>query len=134
MTKIIQVMTCLLILLIGQFFTVSVQAENASVVGGSLMAVNVEIVTTTGYRASKLLGSAVYNEQAEKIGILEDFIVGSNAAVSVAIIGVGGFLGMGTRLVAVPAALIESNDQNQIVLPKGTREELKALPEFRYVQ
>ena len=104
------------------------------VVGGSVIAVNVDIVATTGYRASKLLGADIYNEQREEIGKLEDFIVGSDANVSIAIVGVGGFLGMGERLVAVPASLFKSNEQGQTVLPNATKEQLEALPEFRYAK
>jgi hypothetical protein len=110
------------------------QADSAPVVGGTILSVDIEVVTTTGYRASKLLGSAIYNDQGEKIGSLDDFIVGSNANVSVAVVAVGGFLGMGARMVAVPATLFESNEQGQTVLPGATKEVLKALPEFRYVK
>ena len=117
-------------------FTTSPWAQKSSdpVVGGSIVAVNVDIVATTGYRASKLLGSDIYNDKGEKIGKLDDFIVGSDSKVSIAILGVGGFLGMGKRMVAVPATLFESNDQGQTVLPGATKDELKALPEFRYAQ
>jgi sporulation protein YlmC with PRC-barrel domain len=110
------------------------QKASAPVVGGSIMAVNVDIVATTGYRASKLMGSEIYNDQGMKIGRLDDFIVGSNAEVSVAIVAVGGFLGVGKRMVAVPATLFESNDQGQVVLPGATKDILKALPEFRYAK
>ena len=110
------------------------QADSAPVVGSAILSVDIEVVTTTGYRASKLLGSAIYNDQGEKIGSLDDFIVGSNANVSVAVVAVGGFLGMGARMVAVPATLFESNEQGQTVLPGATKEVLKALPEFRYVK
>ena len=110
------------------------QADSAPVVGGTILSVDIEVVTTTGYRASKLLGSAIYNDKGEKIGSLDDFIVGSNANVSVAVVAVGGFLGMGARMVAVPATLFESNEQGQTVLPGATKEVLKALPEFRYVK
>ena len=106
----------------------------APVVGGAIVAVNVEGGATTGYRASKLLGSDVYNDQSQKIGKLDDFIVGSEAEVSVAVVSVGGFLGMGSRLVAVPATLVESNDQGQVVLPGATEEMLKALPAFQYAK
>jgi len=106
----------------------------APVVGGAIVAVNVEVVATTGYRASKLLGSDVYNDQGQKIGKLDDFIVGSEAEVSVAVVSVSGFLGMGSRLVAVPATLVESNDQGQVVLPGATEEMLKALPAFQYAK
>ncbi len=106
--------------------------DSAPVVGGSLMAVNVDIVATTGYRASKLLGSEIYNHQGEKIGKIDDFIVGSDEKVSVAVVAVGGFLGMGARMVAVSAELFESNAQGQVVLPGATRDKLKALPAFQY--
>lgn len=111
-------------------------AQKASdpVVGGAIVAVNVDIVAATGYRASKLLGSDIYNDKGEKIGKLDDFIVGSNAEVSVAILAVGGFLGMGSRMIAVPASLFESNDQGQTVLPGATKDQLKALPEFQYAK
>ena len=106
--------------------------DNAPVVGGTLTAVNVDIVATTGYRASKLLGSEIYNHQGEKIGKIDDFIVGSDEKVSVAVVAVGGFWGMGKRMVAVSAELFESNDQGQVVLPGATRDKLKALPAFQY--
>jgi len=107
------------------------QTRTDPVVGGSVLAVNVEIVAATGYRASKLLGSDIYNDQGEKVGKLDDFIVGSNANVSIAVVAVGGFLGLGARMVAVPATLLESNDKGQTVLPGATKEELEALPEFQ---
>ena len=111
-------------------------AETGSdpVVGGAVMAVNVDIVATTGYRASKLLGSDIYNDKGDKIGVLDDFIVGSDANVSVAVISVGGFLGMGDRKVAVPASLFTSNQKGQTVLPNATADQLKALPEFLYAK
>ena len=96
------------------------------------MAVDVDIVATTGYRASKLLKSDIYNDKGEKIGKLDDFIVGSEEKVSVAVIAVGGFLGVGARMVAVAADLFESNAQGQVVLPGATRDRLKALPAFQY--
>jgi sporulation protein YlmC with PRC-barrel domain len=106
--------------------------DSAPFVGGSLMAVNVDIVATTGYRASKLLGSEIYNHKGEKIGKIDDFIVGSDEKVSVAVVAVGGFLGMGKRMVAVSAELFESNAQGQVVLPGATKDKLKALPAFQY--
>ena len=96
--------------------------------GRTLTAVDVDVVATTGYRASRLLKSDIYNDKGEIIGKLDDFIVGSEEEVSVAIVAVGGFLGM----VAVPAVLFENNSQGQVVLPGGTRDRLKALPAFQY--
>ena len=104
------------------------------VVGGAVIAVNVDVVAATGYRATKLLGSDIYNDKGESIGKLDDFIVGSDANVSVAVIAVGGFLGLGARMIAVPAALLESNDKGQTVLPGASKDSLEALPKFRYAK
>lgn len=104
------------------------------VAGGSIMAVNVDVVATTGFRASKLLGSDIYNDNGEKIGKLDDFIVGSDENISVAVLAIGGMLGMGARMVAVPAKLFEANAKGQIALPGATEEQLKALPEFLYAK
>jgi sporulation protein YlmC with PRC-barrel domain len=132
------IITAVVALLLALGIAVEGWAEKAKVeapvVGGAIVAVNVEVVATTGYRASKLLGSDVYNDQGQKIGKLDDFIVGSEAEVSVAVVSVGGFLGMGSRLVAVPATLVESNDQGQVVLPGATKEMLKGLPAFQYAK
>ncbi|WP_353049310.1 hypothetical protein [Paraburkholderia strydomiana] len=48
-----------------------------------------------------------------------------------AILSVGGLLGLGTHLIAVPFASLQVVDK-QMRLPGATRESLSALPEFRY--
>src|SRR5580765_18175 len=55
-----------------------------------------------GYRASKIIGSNVVNSSNEKIGTVDDLLVGRDDSVFYAIVSVGGFLGMGEKLVAVP--------------------------------
>jgi sporulation protein YlmC with PRC-barrel domain len=54
------------------------------------------------WRASKLIGLNVYNDNNEKIGSIEELIVDKSAKVEDVILGVGGFLGMGEHYVAVP--------------------------------
>jgi sporulation protein YlmC with PRC-barrel domain len=54
------------------------------------------------WRASQLSGVNVYNDQNEKIGDITDVLVDRQGAVEGVIIGVGGFLGIGQRDVAVP--------------------------------
>jgi sporulation protein YlmC with PRC-barrel domain len=54
------------------------------------------------WRASKLVGLNVYNDNNEKIGSIEELIVDKSAKVEDVILGVGGFLGMGEHYVAVP--------------------------------
>ena len=52
-----------------------------------------------------------------------------------AILQVGGFLGIGGFLVAIPYNSLEINeDGSKIVLAQGSKEELQKLPEFKYEQ
>lgn len=104
------------------------------VVGTVLTGVNAESVATTGYRATKLLGSSIYNDKGEDIGKLEDFIIGSDDSVSVAIIGVGGFLGVDERMVAVPVDVIKMNDKGQLQISGASKAQLEALPAFVYAK
>ena len=53
------------------------------------------------WRASKLAGVSVYNESNEKIGDVNDVILGKSGDATKVILGVGGFLGVGEHYVAV---------------------------------
>jgi hypothetical protein len=87
-----------------------------------------------GYRTSKLTGSTVYNDQNERIGTIDDLIVGRDQPrVLFAILQVGGFLGLGGHLVAVSFENLKINDADgKISLPGASRDQLKRLPEFVY--
>jgi sporulation protein YlmC with PRC-barrel domain len=85
-----------------------------------------------GYRASKLIGSSVVNDQNEKIGTIEDIIIGKDK-VLFAVLQVGGFLHIGGRMVAVPfQSLVLEDNGTKIKLPGATQEALKKLPQFKY--
>ncbi len=59
-------------------------------------------ITAAGkWRASKVIGVNVYNEQNEKVGDISDVIIDSGGRVDGAVIGVGGFLGMGEHNIMV---------------------------------
>ena len=84
-----------------------------------------------GYRASKVIGSSVVNDANETIGTIDDLLVSLDGKQPYAVLSIGGFLGMGTRLVVVPYDLLKFAD-NKVILPGGTKEGLKMLPEFKY--
>jgi hypothetical protein len=103
----------------------------ASAVPVELVVVDV-VQVANGFRASKLRGVTVSNPQNQKIGDLDDLIVGKDR-VLFAIVQVGGFLGIGSHLIAVPYSSLQINDDGtRIVLPGATREQVKVLPEFKY--
>ena len=59
--------------------------------------------TFTGdWRASKVVGLNVYNDKNESIGSINDLLMDKSGGVKAAVISVGGFLGVGAHLVAVP--------------------------------
>ena len=88
-----------------------------------------------GYRASKVIGSTVVNDQNETVGKIDDLIVSGGAKEPVAVLSVGGFLGMGSKLVAIRYDELKPNpDKNDFVLPGATKDNLKTLPEFTYAR
>ncbi|QIG93914.1 MULTISPECIES: PRC-barrel domain-containing protein [unclassified Bradyrhizobium] len=54
------------------------------------------------WRASKVVGLSVYNDKNESVGSINDLLMDKDGAIKVVVIGVGGFLGVGEHLVAVP--------------------------------
>ena len=84
-----------------------------------------------GYRASKVVGSSVANDANQTIGKIDDLLVTRDGKEPYAVLSVGGFLGMGTRLVVIRYDSLKFAD-NKIVLPGGTKDGLKMLPAFQY--
>jgi sporulation protein YlmC with PRC-barrel domain len=84
-----------------------------------------------GVRASKLIGSAVYSEQNERIGSVDDLVMTENDKITVAVISVGGFLGLGSKLVAVPFEQLK-RDGDHMTLQGATKDTLNAMPNFVY--
>lgn len=86
--------------------------------------------------ASNLIGSWVYSsaaEDAETVGDVNDIILSPNGGVEAVIIGVGGFLGIGEKDVAVGFDRLEwqqGEDGERWLVAKLSKEELEAAPEF----
>ena len=97
----------------------------------TITAVDVKEVAT-GLRASKIIGSDVVNANKDSIGKIDDLIISSDHKL-IAVISVGGFLGIGTKLVAVRYDDLQPTSNNAgFILPGATKDGLKALPEFSY--
>jgi sporulation protein YlmC with PRC-barrel domain len=54
------------------------------------------------WRASKVVGLNVYNDNNESVGSINDMLMDKGGSIKAVVIGVGGFLGVGEHLVAVP--------------------------------
>jgi sporulation protein YlmC with PRC-barrel domain len=101
--------------------------------GVQLVKVDLSVVAK-GYRMSKLIGSSVINDKNEKIGTVDDVIADKDKKqLSFAVLQVGGFLGVGGHLVAVPYDSLVIDDTGQkITLPGASKDELKNLSQFNY--
>jgi PRC-barrel domain protein len=72
----------------------------------------------------------VVNDANETIGKVDDIIVGTNKMPYV-VLSVGGFLGVGNKLIVLPYESL-STTGDKLTMPGATKEALKALPEFNY--
>jgi len=119
------------------------------------------------WRASKLIGLKVYNEANERLGDINELLVDKNGKINAAVIGIGGFLGMGEHDIAVSMDKLKfveepvrtssapateartttgsspsttntapagtANDWTpDHAMMSGTKDQLKALPQFKY--
>ncbi len=126
---------------------------------------------TGNWRASKVVGLNVYNDKNESLGSINDLLTDKNGKIVAVVIGVGGFLGVGEHLVAVPFEKVKfvaepvaytgaasapaparpnsttttgaaTNNAPPVAKPNpwypdhalfnATKDELKAMPEFKY--
>ena len=63
------------------------------------------------WRTSKLVGLNVYNDSNESIGSVNDLLTDKSGDIKAVVIGVGGFLGIGEHLVAVPLDKVKFVDE-----------------------
>jgi sporulation protein YlmC with PRC-barrel domain len=122
--------------LMGVMLVVAGGNVSAQIAGSTTPGMSVEELQTIarGWSATKqMLGKPVYNAKNEKVGEVDDLIIAPDSASSYAIIGVGGFLGLGERQVAVPANHLK-HTEGRIVLPDATKEALQAMPSFQYAK
>ena len=94
-----------------------------------------ELVTVAkGWSAkNQIMGKDVYNDKSEKVGIVDDLIIAPDKAVSYAIIGTGGFIGMDKHDVAIPVNQLKM-EGGTITLPGATKDVVKAMHTFQYAK
>ena len=86
-------------------------------------------------RASKLIGTKVVNSANETIGDINEIVLSKDGKVAAVIIGVGGFLGLGEREVAVSFESLRMNRDssgNLVLAVNATKDTLKSAPEWRW--
>lgn len=94
---------------------------------------------TTDSRGSKLIGATVYGSDNASIGEISDLIVASDGKINAAVIGVGGFLGVGAKNVAVPFDKLNVTRKPDTagidkITVSFTKDELKNAPTFAFYE
>ncbi len=94
-------------------------------------------VTDVDNLATEIIGRQVYSSQsddAEHIGDINNLVIGDNGQVAAVVIGVGGFLGIGEKNVAVKYSELEwvvAEDNTERYILPTSKEALEAAPDFR---
>jgi sporulation protein YlmC with PRC-barrel domain len=74
------------------------------------------------WRLDKMIGLDVYNQNDEKVGDISEFLVDQTGEIQTAILGVGGFLGVGERLVSVNFDQLKFDNQPvELKIASGTQ-------------
>lgn len=93
------------------------------------------IAPAEGNLASLIIGESVYNgtgDEAQDIGKVNDVVLSPEGKAQSLVIGVGGFLGMGQKNVALDfdKATWAERDGDRWLVVEATKESLEALPDF----
>lgn len=82
-------------------------------------------------RAEQVIGSEIYSAKGERVGEIEDLVIGEKDKVTYAIVDVGGFLGMGEHQVALPFDELAARDDSSLMMSESMdKEELRQMEEF----
>jgi sporulation protein YlmC with PRC-barrel domain len=92
-------------------------------------AVTSHIIQSDEVRASKMIGSAVYDLQNRDIGKVSDLVLNKDGAVDVVVLDVGSFLGMGGKYVGIPISDIKT-DNKRLTLDRS-KEQLQAMAAYQ---
>lgn len=95
--------------------------------------------SSSDWRASKLLGTNVYGPDNAKIGDVSEVLLDNSGSAHAVVIGVGGFLGVGQKDVAVPFSALtvtptSAGDKIEKITVKYTKADLEKAPSFKYKQ
>jgi sporulation protein YlmC with PRC-barrel domain len=87
-----------------------------------------DVIQPDQIRASKMIGSSVYDVQNRKIGDVQDLVLDKDGTVADVVVDVGSFLGMGGKDVAVRLSDLKT-DNNRLTLDR-TKEQLQQMAAY----
>jgi hypothetical protein len=117
--------------------TAQSQPLNKSAAGGDQAFIQNQ--DSTDWRGSKLIGATVYGPDNKSIGDINDVLIANDGKINAVVIGVGGFLGVGEKNVAIAFDKLQvSRKADSSAIEKVTvsysKDELKNAPKFAYYE
>jgi sporulation protein YlmC with PRC-barrel domain len=106
-------------------------ADSQAATGSPNLAV-ATVKMENGTRASKMIGAAVFNDQNQQVGTVDDLILDHSNKAVLAVISVGGFLGVGGKLVAIKYGALHADDKNRVMMSEASKDALNKMPSFTY--
>ena len=88
-----------------------------------------DMIKADQMRASKIIGSTVYDRSNQKLGSVQDIVLDKDGKVAAVVVGVGGLLGVGGKNVAVKLSDIKT-DNNRITLDR-TKQQLEEAANYQ---
>ena len=82
--------------------------------------------------AKKLIGEDVRNGAGDRVGDINTVILDKSGQVKTVVVGVGGFLGVGEKEVALPWHDLKMAPNGDHVIANVTKDQLKAMPEYKF--
>jgi sporulation protein YlmC with PRC-barrel domain len=81
-------------------------------------------------RASKIIGATVYNDQDQSVGSVSELLINSSHDITDAVLSVGGFLGIDSKLVKVPYHDIHVTG-DRLMMSGVSKDQLKQMPDYK---
>jgi len=91
------------------------------------------------WRGSKLIGASISGPDNKSIGDINDVLIAKDGRVTAVVVGVGGFLGVGEKNVALPFQALNVQRKSggsaiEKITVSYTKDQLKSAPKFAYYQ
>lgn len=91
------------------------------------------MTTDHNMRSSRLIGLPVYNDHGEKLGTIDDILLPAMGGDVTAVISVGGFLGVGQKLIDIPLSHVRFTGSNKPMMTgDGSKTAMMAIPAYTY--
>ena len=107
-------------------------AAGAAIAQDTTSATGTAVASPTAVDATKLIGRNIVDGGGDTVGEIDSVVIDQSGQVRYVIVGVGGFLGIGKKDVALAWDRLMIADNGAKVMTSATKEQLAALPEHRF--